>query len=77
MCFIAIGMTEISSCEATVFEGQKVKRGEQLGMFHFGGSSSALVFRKKADVKIDQKFKEPEAPLKINEPIGTVAAPDA
>ncbi|EEB91418.1 hypothetical protein MPER_10222, partial [Moniliophthora perniciosa FA553] len=47
MCFIAIGMTEISTCQATVFEGQHVNRGEELGMFHFGGSSSALVFNKK------------------------------
>jgi len=72
VCFIAIGMTEISSTEATVFEGQKVRRGEQLGMFHFGGSSSALVFRKDAMVKIDDQFKVPEAALRINEPIGTV-----
>ncbi|KAK1231464.1 hypothetical protein PQX77_005417 [Marasmius sp. AFHP31] len=72
MCFIAIGMTEISSCEATVYEGQKVKRGDELGMFHFGGSSSALVFRRDARVQVDGEFKVPEAALKINAPIATV-----
>ncbi|ESK90804.1 phosphatidylserine decarboxylase [Moniliophthora roreri MCA 2997] len=51
MCFIAIGMTEISSCQATVFEGQHVNRGDELGMFHFGGSSSALVFNKRANIE--------------------------
>ncbi|KAK1231463.1 hypothetical protein PQX77_005416 [Marasmius sp. AFHP31] len=72
MCFIAIGMTEISSCEATVYEGQKVKRGDELGMFHFGESSSALLFRKDAGVQVDGEFKVPEAALKINAPIATV-----
>jgi phosphatidylserine decarboxylase len=71
MCFIAIGMTEISTCEATVFEGQQVKRGEELGMFHFGGSSSALVFRKDANVVVAPEYRVPEASLKINEPIAT------
>ena len=45
MAFIAIGMEEISTCDITVLEGQHVKKGEQLGMFHFGGSSYALIFR--------------------------------
>ncbi|KAL0060543.1 hypothetical protein AAF712_012663 [Marasmius tenuissimus] len=72
MCSIAIGMTEISFCEAIVYEGQKVKRGDELGMFHFGGSSSALVFRKDAGVQVDGEFKVPEAALKINAPIASV-----
>jgi phosphatidylserine decarboxylase len=45
MCFIAIGMTEVSTCQATVYEGQRVTKGDELGMFHFGGSSHVLIFR--------------------------------
>ncbi|KAF8204399.1 phosphatidylserine decarboxylase [Mycena galopus ATCC 62051] len=45
MCFIAVGMTEVSTCEATVTTGQHVQRGDELGMFHFGGSTHTLVFR--------------------------------
>lgn len=30
-CFMGIGMTEVSTCEITVKEGQKVGKGEQLG----------------------------------------------
>ncbi|KAJ7110325.1 phosphatidylserine decarboxylase [Mycena crocata] len=45
MCFIAVGMTEVSSCEATVKVGDRVTRGDELGMFHFGGSTHVLVFR--------------------------------
>jgi phosphatidylserine decarboxylase len=66
MCFIAIGMTEISTCQATVYEGQHVVRGQELGMFHFGGSSSALVFRKEANVQVGDEFTQPGAHLPIN-----------
>ncbi|CAG8646624.1 16878_t:CDS:1 [Gigaspora margarita] len=44
MCFIAIGMAEVSSCEVSVKVGQHVKKGEPLGTFHFGGSTHCLVF---------------------------------
>jgi phosphatidylserine decarboxylase len=46
MAFIGVGMDEVSTCEITVKEGQHVKKGEQTGMFHFGGSSHCLIFRK-------------------------------
>ncbi|KAJ6566669.1 phosphatidylserine decarboxylase family protein [Mycena capillaripes] len=51
MAFIGVGMDEVSTCEITVKEGQHVKKGDQLGMFHFGGSSHCLLFRK--GVKVD------------------------
>jgi sphingomyelin phosphodiesterase acid-like 3 len=34
-----VGMAEVSSNEITVYEGQHVQKGEQLGLFHFAGSS--------------------------------------
>lgn len=43
---VQVGMSEISSCEITVREGQTVKKGEEIGMFHFGGSTWCLLFRK-------------------------------
>ena len=69
MCVVSIGMTEISTCQATVSEGHHVFRGDELGMFHFGGSSSALVFRKDSGVKIDDAYRVPGVPLKINRPL--------
>jgi phosphatidylserine decarboxylase len=45
MCVVPVGMAEVSSCEITVAPGQHVEKGEQLGMFHFGGSTHCLVFR--------------------------------
>ena len=55
MCFVAIGMCECSSNEITVAEGQKVEAGEQIGTFHYGGSSHCLLFRKGVDVAFEQE----------------------
>jgi len=77
MFFISIGMTEISTCQATVYDGQHVNRGDELGMFHFGGSSFAIGFRGTSMVKIDGKFPEVPPtdhmiPIKINDIIAAV-----
>jgi phosphatidylserine decarboxylase len=42
--FIGVGMAEVSTCDITVKEQQKVSAGDELGMFHFGGSSHTLIF---------------------------------
>ncbi|RWA05015.1 hypothetical protein EKO27_g10097, partial [Xylaria grammica] len=52
MAFVGVGMDEVSTCEITVQQGQHVSKGDQLGMFHFGGSSHCLLFRE--GVKVDQ-----------------------
>jgi len=43
-------MAEVSTCEVTVEKGDTVKKGGQLGMFHFGGSTHVLLFRKGVNV---------------------------
>ena len=53
MCFIGVGMAEVSSNDITVKEGQHVKKGDELGMFHFGGSTHCLIFRKEVNVEFD------------------------
>ncbi|XP_028390667.1 L-tryptophan decarboxylase-like [Dendronephthya gigantea] len=45
MVFISIGMNEVSSNEITVKVGDHVKKGDEIGAFHFGGSSHCLVFQ--------------------------------
>lgn len=50
VCVVAIGMAEVSSCDITVKEGQEVKKGEQIGMFHFGGSTHCVLFEKGVEV---------------------------
>jgi phosphatidylserine decarboxylase len=45
MAFVSVGMAEVSTNEITVRAGEHVTKGQQLGMFHFGGSTHCLVFR--------------------------------
>lgn len=44
MVFLAVGMFEVSTNEITVKEGDYVKKGDQIGMFHYGRSTHCLVF---------------------------------
>ncbi|KAI9767157.1 MAG: hypothetical protein M1835_007084 [Candelina submexicana] len=53
MCFIGVGMAEVSTCDIRVCEGQRVKKGDQLGMFHYGGSTHCLVFRPEVNIRFD------------------------
>ena len=58
VCFIAIGMTDTSSCEFYVKKGDPVKKGQSMGTFHFGGSTHCLVFG--PQVKLDWKGIPPQ-----------------
>lgn len=59
MAFVAVGMAEVSSCDVTVVPGQHVAKGEQLGMFHFGGSTHCLIFRPGVKVRFDLNGETP------------------
>jgi phosphatidylserine decarboxylase len=48
VCVMPIGITEISSIRINVKDGQRVKKGEELGWFSYGGSSMCLIFQKGA-----------------------------
>jgi phosphatidylserine decarboxylase len=43
MSFMGVGMAECPTCGATVKEEERFKKGDQLGMFHFGGSTYCLI----------------------------------
>jgi len=51
VCLVPIGMAEVSSCLLVDKEGQplkegaRVKKGDQVGYFQFGGSSHCLIFQ--------------------------------
>jgi phosphatidylserine decarboxylase len=53
MCLLAVGMAEVSTCQITAYEGQRISKGEQLGMFHFGGSTHCLIFRPSVRLEFD------------------------
>jgi phosphatidylserine decarboxylase len=75
MCVIAVGMAEVSSSEITVKPGDHVKKGDQLGMFHFGGSTHCLVFRPGVNVTFVE-YEKPgvDAPnnIRVNTTIASV-----
>jgi phosphatidylserine decarboxylase len=76
MVFAAIGMMEVSSCEATVTEGQRVEKGDELGMFHFGGSSYVMAFRPQTTIDFSptvyQGLKDGKTPVYVRSRVGDV-----
>jgi phosphatidylserine decarboxylase len=48
VCVIPIGITEVSSVQIEVKEGDRVEKGGALGRFSYGGSAMALVFQPSA-----------------------------
>lgn len=71
MCFVGVGLVEVSTCDVTVKVGDLVKKGDQLGMFHFGGSTYCLVFRPEAKVTF---WPQKGESVLLNVPIGAVTA---
>ncbi len=75
MCIMFVGMAEVSTCQITVYEGQRVKKGEQIGMFHFGGSTHCLFFGPHVDLEFDLHGQTPgldSSNIPINSRIATV-----
>jgi phosphatidylserine decarboxylase len=55
VCALFIGIAEVSSCEVTVKTGQHVMGGDEIGMFHYGGSTYCLLFQAGVDLDfVDQ-----------------------
>ncbi|KAJ4311350.1 hypothetical protein N0V94_007985 [Neodidymelliopsis sp. IMI 364377] len=72
VCFIGIGMTEVSTCDTTVKEGQHIKKGEQLGMFHFGGSSHCVIFEKGVELDGFPDTEDPEHNVPVRSKLAVV-----
>ena len=69
MCVIPTGMAEVSSCELSVVDGQRIRKGEELGMFHFGGSTHCLIFRPDVNLKFDFHNTAPSLEKATNIPV--------
>ncbi|MDC8003377.1 phosphatidylserine decarboxylase family protein [Aureisphaera galaxeae] len=75
MCFMPVGMAEVSTCDITVYEGQHVTKGEEIGMFHFGGSTHCLIFQPHVKLDFDLHGRDPglhSENIPINSRIATV-----
>lgn len=51
MCVMPVGMAEVSTCEVTVRYRQRIAMGDQLGLFHYGGSTFCMLFRKETELE--------------------------
>ncbi|KAK7464209.1 hypothetical protein VKT23_006375 [Stygiomarasmius scandens] len=74
VAFIGVGMAEVSTCEITVQKGQAVKVGDELGMFHFGGSSHTLIFGPQVDVTFAREVVI-DKHVKVNSVLAQVSKP--
>ena len=67
MAFVAVGMSDVSSCIIDVRPGQHVAKGDELGYFQFGGSTHCLVFRPGVITNVSLQAvplpSDPKAPL--------------
>ena len=86
MCFVAVGMSEVSTCEINPdliptpgMPAKQVKKGQEIGMFHFGGSTHCLLFRNGVNIEFDDKvlqtFDDPNPEnIPINSKLATVVS---
>ena len=74
MCFIAVGMAEVSSCQIIVKPGDHIRKGDQLGMFHFGGSTHCLCFRPSVQLEFNLYGQTPGPDAETNIRVNTVIA---
>ncbi|MCJ1277987.1 hypothetical protein MMC21_005801 [Puttea exsequens] len=73
MCFLGVGLCEMSSCEITVSEGESVQKGDELGRFHFGGSTHCLIFRPSTQLLFSDPVSDPTGqPVNVNAAIAVV-----
>lgn len=55
MAVVAVGMGEVSSCAPSVSEGDLVQAGDEIGCFHYGGSTHCLVFGSHVDLQFEDR----------------------
>lgn len=75
MCFVGIGMAEVSTCDVTVYQGQHITKGDEIGMFHFGGSTHCLLFAPDVSIEFDLHGQTPgleSSNIPVNARIATV-----
>ena len=59
MCFMPVVWRRSRPATITVYVGQHVDKGDEIGMFHFGGSTHCLIFRPGVDLDFDLHGQEP------------------
>ncbi|WP_250511514.1 phosphatidylserine decarboxylase family protein [Caballeronia sp. GACF4] len=65
---VFVGMAEVSSCNIVALEGRRVKKGDELGYFQYGGSTFCLIFQPGVVDEFVPRgpFKDDEPPVNVN-----------
>jgi len=68
-----VGMGEVSSCVIEALPGQRVKKGDEIGYFQYGGSTYCLIFEPGVIERFlpQPPFHDDVPPIKINTHIAT------
>ena len=77
VAFVPIGMMDVSTVDLEMIKGkERVTKGDNIGTFHFGGSTHLLIFEKKAKLTFDFQgipmSVDGTEVLKVNSKIATV-----
>ncbi|SAL02886.1 phosphatidylserine decarboxylase family protein [Caballeronia ptereochthonis] len=65
---VFVGMAEVSSCVIEALPGQRVRKGDELGYFQYGGSTCCLIFRAGVIERFvpQPPFSDDAPPVKVN-----------
>jgi phosphatidylserine decarboxylase len=71
---VFVGMAEVSSCVIGVAIGDTVEKGDEIGLFQYGGSTHCLIFEPKTDIAFvpNKPFAEGTPPLPLGSRLATV-----
>ncbi|KAH8591269.1 Phophatidylserine decarboxylase-domain-containing protein [Bisporella sp. PMI_857] len=50
IALLFVGLADVSTCEISIAEGQRLRKGDEIGSFHYGGSTVCLLLREGVDV---------------------------
>lgn len=74
VALVTIGMVEVSSIDSFVRQGDHVKKGDEMGTFHFGGSSHCLIFQRGVNVGDFPLEQEVPENFPLNGPVARLRA---
>jgi len=79
VAFVPIGMVDVSTVDLKIQPNQYIKKGENIGTFHFGGSSHVILFEKGKELAFDLQGIKPDplgnSFLKVNTKLATFVPP--
>lgn len=78
---VAVGAMLVGSIEWTVKEGQEIVKGQEMGLFKYGGSTVITIFPADFDVRFDEDLvgnskNKCETQVSVGESLGKILAPD-